>query len=81
MTCGVAGCSRSIHAHGWCNPHYKRWRRYGDPEYVTAYGPRTVYSKPLEVRFWEELQPKAGALAGRTQPRLRLRADRAAHVG
>lgn len=31
-TCLVAGCDRpGTFARGFCNPHYKRWRRNGDP--------------------------------------------------
>lgn len=29
--CDLADCSRQQFAHGWCNPHYQRWKRYGDP--------------------------------------------------
>jgi len=31
-TCSIAGCRRSVHARGWCNAHYLRHRKYGDPE-------------------------------------------------
>jgi hypothetical protein len=30
-TCQIAGCLREHFADGYCNPHYKRKRRYGDP--------------------------------------------------
>lgn len=29
--CSIEGCSDPAWARGWCNKHYKRWRRYGDP--------------------------------------------------
>jgi hypothetical protein len=29
--CSVAGCNRPARAKGWCLPHYKRARRWGDP--------------------------------------------------
>ena len=33
ITCKIDGCDRTkILARGMCNPHYKRWWRYGDPE-------------------------------------------------
>jgi hypothetical protein len=30
--CTVGACDRTVIARGWCNAHYKRWRRHGDPE-------------------------------------------------
>lgn len=29
--CAIAGCNRPSHVRGWCNSHYKRWWRHGDP--------------------------------------------------
>lgn len=29
--CSVDGCNKPCFGHGWCNAHYKRWRRYGNP--------------------------------------------------
>ncbi len=34
MICTVEQCDRRTEARGWCDKHYKRWRRYGDPLYV-----------------------------------------------
>ena len=31
MTCSAPGCSRPRAKREWCNAHYIRWRRYGDP--------------------------------------------------
>lgn len=31
-TCSVAGCERVHLARGWCDAHYQRWERYGDPQ-------------------------------------------------
>ena len=29
--CSLDGCDRPAAKRGWCNAHYLRWRRHGDP--------------------------------------------------
>lgn len=29
--CSIQGCENPARGHGFCSPHYKRWRRHGDP--------------------------------------------------
>jgi hypothetical protein len=29
--CSIEGCDELVLARGWCEAHYDRWRRYGDP--------------------------------------------------
>lgn len=29
--CSIAGCGKRVLARGWCDMHYTRWRRHGDP--------------------------------------------------
>lgn len=29
--CSIDGCGKPRYVRGWCNAHYLRWRRYGDP--------------------------------------------------
>ncbi len=29
--CAVEGCAKPAFKRGWCDPHYKRWWRHGDP--------------------------------------------------
>ena len=31
IECSVEGCDREATSRGWCLPHWKRWRRHGDP--------------------------------------------------
>lgn len=31
MTCRVEKCERTRAARGWCEAHYRRWKRHGDP--------------------------------------------------
>jgi hypothetical protein len=30
-TCSIPGCNRFSHLRGWCQAHYCRWLRHGDP--------------------------------------------------
>lgn len=30
--CSIPGCDAAVHSRGWCNKHFKRWRRHGDPQ-------------------------------------------------
>lgn len=32
-TCGIDGCTRFVHGHGFCHRHYMRWRNHGDPRW------------------------------------------------
>ena len=47
-TCAIDGCASPTVGRGWCNMHYKRWRRGADLN-----GPRRIiHSGPPEERFW-----------------------------
>lgn len=38
-TCTIPGCSRRLLARGYCDTHYARWRKHGDPHTVLPQGP------------------------------------------
>ena len=44
MMCSIEGCTGpvAVKSRGWCNKHYIRWRRHGDPNYRT---PRVIESE------------------------------------
>lgn len=44
--CSVEGCARSALARGWCNMHYHRWLRHGNPQAVT------FIRGDLAANFW-----------------------------
>lgn len=50
-TCGVAGCSSRHEAKGFCNKHYLRLRKYGDPE-AGASHIRVAKGASFADRFW-----------------------------
>ena len=31
IACSIDGCEKKPYARTWCNPHYRRWLKYGDP--------------------------------------------------
>jgi hypothetical protein len=41
--CAIGGCGKPHYCRGWCDPHYQKWRKYGDPlggpRYVKKGGP------------------------------------------
>lgn len=66
--CSITGCPRRCTRpkYGWCEAHYTRWRRHGDP---VAGGPDRILDDD-EARFWSKVDKTptcwlfTGALAG-----------------
>ena len=38
-TCSINDCDKPTVGRGWCRKHYTRWRKHGDPLYVTPWSP------------------------------------------
>lgn len=53
-TCKIAGCEAPIKVKrlGWCNTHYQRWWKHGDPEKLLGHA--SQHGTP-EVRFWRKV--------------------------
>lgn len=50
--CSVEDCDSNARTRGWCNSHYARWRRYGDP--LGEQQKRTPI--PMEEAFWSSVE-------------------------
>lgn len=57
--CSVEGCEKSTRARGWCQAHYRRWSKYGDPtasarRVIINDGPCAVEGceRPAKTRGW-----------------------------
>jgi len=47
--CSVDGCERTRAAHGFCQMHYQKWKRYGDPlRVVRPYGSERPHKRCAE---------------------------------
>ena len=58
MSCGVDGCSAAVKARGFCNPHYMRWYKYGNPLHEPPPRKGRVLPenrRPLFDRFWSKV--------------------------
>ena len=53
MYCSVDGCDKKVSSRGWCQKHYTRWFKHGDPETVLR------LLGTVEERFWNQTN-KAG---------------------
>ena len=48
-TCSIDDCNRPLYGRGWCNTHYARWRRHGDPEHGGPIGRQTGTGQPCSI--------------------------------
>jgi hypothetical protein len=53
-TCSAVNCKRASRSRGWCNMHYLRWYKYGDPNHPVAAQPERIHGTP-EERFWPKV--------------------------
>lgn len=56
LICAIAGCENAIvvKSRGWCDKHYTRWKRHGDPEHVTQIDTRGLdVEGKLRAHGWD----------------------------
>lgn len=75
-TCSIEGCEGTHSARGWCNRHYQRWLRWGDPTYSRPkfepeHGTTTKYRRGCRCETCSE--------AGRAAARAWQQANRDRH--
>lgn len=56
-TCKIEGCENKHDARGYCQKHYLRYKRHGDPLYLSPRNSNRKHGmcKTLEYRTWESL--------------------------
>lgn len=53
--CAVDACTDSVVGHGWCDKHYRRWKRTGDPLQVRTGGQPRKDTTPCSIEGCEGL--------------------------
>ena len=59
-SCKIDGCDNIADARGWCRKHYWRWKRNGDPKFVTTYDRRIVTNKNSDEISYVQLRMEDG---------------------
>jgi hypothetical protein len=47
LICAIVDCPRTVFSRGWCQKHYTRWLRHGDPD-VEFRSKGSAYSRVME---------------------------------
>lgn len=59
-TCSFDGCTDPHYARGWCNKHWTRWKKHGDPSIVLPKKPPPLKKK--SEKTYEEFKSRLAAL-------------------
>lgn len=58
-TCAVDDCERAAQVRGWCDKHYRRWKKYGttEPQVISAVERFLSHVAPQENGCWHWTDP------------------------
>lgn len=56
-TCEIEECDKPVKTKGWCDGHYKRWWRYGDPLATGKLAPNGLTREALFIRKVSKADP------------------------
>lgn len=82
MLCSIDSCENACYSKGWCELHYRRWRRHGDPLFLARRNAGSVQERDKLGRklcmLCEEWLPEScfQAKSGRTADGFRTRCSR-----
>jgi hypothetical protein len=65
VTCSVDGCGSRPTCKGFCNPHYQRFYRHGDP--LGGKRPNGQYVRATPANFWHRVDRAGPAVPGRPE--------------
>jgi hypothetical protein len=54
MICKIEGCEDRVHAKGWCQKHYRKWKKYNDPLFTKRHG----YSDHPLYSVWQNMRAR-----------------------
>ena len=52
--CSIEDCEAEHYARGWCNRHYLRWRKHGDPLGRARLDPDSAFEARSEPLIWSD---------------------------
>ena len=80
-TCSLRGCTCPVRARGWCNKHYRRWLRTGDPAQVVweRGNPEANFWAKVDRRSHAECWPWTGSIGPDGYGRFVAGGERLAH--
>lgn len=58
--CSIKNCEKQVHGRSWCEKHYWRWKRKGDPEYDTSHWKDSRVKEHPLYSTWKSMRQRCG---------------------